>query len=244
MPLQRADRPATNSNTVAVAVAVAIAPLAAILLITTPAWAADVHFTGAAATTTWTAFPSGGFEGGSANTPTSRAIYDRANTGQSAISGAGAPKTGQLVFLAPYTGHGFDSPAPFPVGTLTIYGIDGLGIDNQVNQQITLPDRIALAGDQEWRINSDSGSIRQLNIAAARNIGLGSSMLTLNAVNAANAFFLDNPIIGTGGIVVAGAGTTTLTGANTYSGGTFFKGGTLSVSQDNNLGAASGGLDF
>jgi len=51
-------------------------------------------------------------------------------------------------------------------------------------------------------------------------------------------------ISGSGGISQIGTGTTILTGANTYGGGTTISAGALSVSADNNLGAASGGLTF
>ncbi|WP_192871723.1 beta strand repeat-containing protein, partial [Variovorax sp. JS1663] len=44
------------------------------------------------------------------------------------------------------------------------------------------------------------------------------------------------------GITKNGAGTLILSGVNTYSGGTIVKGGTLSISSDENLGAASSGL--
>ncbi|WP_041782266.1 autotransporter domain-containing protein [Ancylobacter novellus] len=55
---------------------------------------------------------------------------------------------------------------------------------------------------------------------------------------------LATPIIGTGGIVKIGAGTIVLTANNTYTGGTVINAGTLSVSADNNLGAATGGVAF
>ncbi|TIR17842.1 MAG: autotransporter outer membrane beta-barrel domain-containing protein [Mesorhizobium sp.] len=51
-------------------------------------------------------------------------------------------------------------------------------------------------------------------------------------------------ISGSGTVNQIGTGTTILTGANTYGGGTTISAGTLSVSADNNLGAASGGLTF
>ncbi|TIT93477.1 MAG: autotransporter outer membrane beta-barrel domain-containing protein, partial [Mesorhizobium sp.] len=51
-------------------------------------------------------------------------------------------------------------------------------------------------------------------------------------------------ISGTGAVRQLGSGTTVLTGANTYSGGTTISNGVLSVSADNNLGDASGGLAF
>lgn len=152
---------------------------------------------------------------------------------------------GQLVFLAPYTGTGFYSSRPGFFGTITINGLDGLGVDSQVDQQITLNDKVALGGDQEWRINSASGSVTQLaNAPSGLILNLNSYMLTLNAVNAANFFLLNNPVSGTGGITTMGAGTTFLTANNTYSGGTFLNGGTLSVASDANLGAASGALTF
>ena len=49
---------------------------------------------------------------------------------------------------------------------------------------------------------------------------------------------------GSWGITKTGAGTLTLSGANTYTGDTVLTDGTLIVSQDNNLGASSGGVIF
>ncbi|MET2832666.1 autotransporter outer membrane beta-barrel domain-containing protein [Mesorhizobium shangrilense] len=209
-----------------------------------PALAADRHYTSVGNTDVST--PPGGFNNGStAINQNDRAIYDIAGTGQSYISTS--RQVGQLVFLAPYSGSGFvpHPNLPAPNNVFTIYGLDGVGVDNQVNQRINLPAGLALAGAQEWRISSESGSIGLLP-SGSRNIvlNLGGNMLTLNAVNAANKFILSNPISGTGGLIVKGAGTTYLTAANTYSGGTFLNGGTISVGADNNLGASTGGLSF
>jgi fibronectin-binding autotransporter adhesin len=63
--------------------------------------------------------------------------------------------------------------------------------------------------------------------------------------NNGNALTISGVISGAAGAVnFTGANTTTLTAANTYGGGTTISGGTLSVSADNNLGAAAGGLTF
>ncbi|WP_183012656.1 autotransporter domain-containing protein [Achromobacter sp. UMC46] len=127
---------------------------------------------------------------------------------------------------------------------MTINGVDGVGVESRVNQQIDLSSRIALGNDQEWRIESESGSVRQLTNGNTRNLNLNTSVLTLNAVNAGNAFVLEQAIIGSGGLIISGAGSTTLSGANTYTGGTYINGGTLRVSSDANLGNAAGTLEF
>ncbi|HEY4274957.1 MAG TPA: autotransporter-associated beta strand repeat-containing protein, partial [Rhizomicrobium sp.] len=180
-----------------------------------------------------------------------RAIFDRAGTG--AVTNLLANRNvGQLVFMAPYTGPGFVSLTP-PVteGPITLMGLPGLaagdpvlGVDDQVDQEIDLFDKMAVGGNQEWRISSAQGSIRQLNAVSGRGLNLNSFMLTLDPVHAANTFLLDDVISGTGGIIVTGAGTVTMTVANTYSGGTFLNGGILSVAADNNLGGAAGTLNF
>lgn len=207
--------------------------------------AADFHFV-SSNNVTWGQAGGSGFEGPNPLPGIGdRAIYDKAGTGQSVMWGA--PRAvGQLVFLAPYTGSGFVPMTPASQSsTLTLHGVDGLGVDSRVNQQITLSERIALGGNQEWRIDSDTGSITQLGHTPFRFLFLGSSMLTLNAVGTGNSFRLNNGITGAGGLIVKGAGTTYLSGPNSsYSGGTFLDGGTVEVAADRYLGAASGGLSF
>ncbi|ABS17526.1 outer membrane autotransporter barrel domain protein (plasmid) [Brucella anthropi ATCC 49188] len=62
------------------------------------------------------------------------------------------------------------------------------------------------------------------------------------AFNRNNAYAYNGLISGTGSVVQAGTGTTTLTGQNTYAGGTVVSAGVLQVSSDKNLGASSGNL--
>src|SRR5262249_43959637 len=73
------------------------------------------------------------------------------------------------------------------------------------------------------------------------NIGVQTGSVTFNQSSAQT---VGNAITGAGSVIQNGTGTLTLTGVNTYTGGTTIGGGALAVSADNNLGAASGGLNF
>jgi len=76
---------------------------------------------------------------------------------------------------------------------------------------------------------------------------LGAGAVTNNAAlvfNRSDAITVANTIGGTGTLTKNGGGTLTLTGANTYSGATTINSGTLAISNDNNLGDASGRLTF
>jgi fibronectin-binding autotransporter adhesin len=207
--------------------------------------AEDLHYTSA----TNVAFTiigawNAGASGGSPNAG-DRAIFDQAGTGSSFL--VGTRDVGQLVFQGAYAGAGIVSPPSVGLtGLFRIGGIDGVGIVSKVNREITISDRVALTGSQEWRLDSESGSLRQLSNMAAgsRTLTLGANTLTLNPVQAGNSFYLNNPISGTGGIAVTGAGKVYLGPTNSYSGGTFLYGGQLSVSSDAQLGAAAGGINF
>ena len=201
--------------------------------------AADKHFINAG-NQNWGSAPNGGFDSTIPNAG-DRAIYDRADTGMSYFLTPATRNIDQLVFLAPYTGSGFvNNPLnPGAEGVLSIFGFNGLGIDNQVNQQITLNRRVTIAGDQEWRISSANGSIKQLTAGANSGVNLGVYTLILNPVNAANFFTFDNPISGTGGVTVIGAGRVNLNTVNTYTGATTINSGTLSLGSAGSIATSS-----
>src|SRR5262249_42105403 len=84
--------------------------------------------------------------------------------------------------------------------------------------------------------------LSSFNLAATRPITLNAPGGTIDTHG--NATPVAQVISGAGSLTKAGVGTLTLTGANTYSGGTAINGGALQVSNDTNLGAATGPLSF
>ncbi len=168
--------------------------------------------------------------------------------------------TGRSIVL----GGGGGTFSPDAGTTLTLNGaIDGTG-------GLTMAGRGTLVFAQGGTFNNFSGGIT-VNAgtlsASSSNLGLGG--LTLNggtlkstdtfgiglattlgsnggtfSPNSGTTLTLNGPIGGAGGLTMAGAGMLVLTGANTYGGGTTLNSGTLSISSDNSLGAAGGGLTF
>lgn len=82
-------------------------------------------------------------------------------------------------------------------------------------------------------------TIQGLSGISGTSVNLGARTLSIDSTNSTT---FAGAIEGSGALVKKGVGTQTLAGANTYSGGTKVEAGTLSISSDNNLGNASGGL--
>ncbi len=85
-----------------------------------------------------------------------------------------------------------------------------------------------------------SGTLQIGNGGTTGNLGTGS--VTNNSLLSfvrSDSISVGNSIAGTGSLLQAGSGTTTLTGANTYAGQTQITGGVLSIGASTNLGNAS-----
>ena len=87
-------------------------------------------------------------------------------------------------------------------------------------------------------------TIQALSGVAGSSVLLGNNNLTVGSATSTTFAGVIDGSGGTGGLVKVGSGTLTLSGANTYTGGTIINGGALSISADNNLGDAAGGLDL
>jgi autotransporter-associated beta strand protein len=111
----------------------------------------------------------------------------------------------------------------------------GVGTNDTLsNLQTVIIDSTCLlevVGDEAWGGLSGSGEMKIT--AGFAGAGYDNQNHTFSGV-----------INGTGRLDKGGSGTLTLSGANTHSGGTKLIGGTLSISADNNLGAAGDNVTF
>ena len=120
----------------------------------------------------------------------------------------------------------------------------GIGLEGS-NLNVTLAGTVAGGSNGIGTATANAfnflGGTNTLSIASTGVITGG--IRTNGALDIAHddaTYTISNVISGTGSISKSDAGTLTLSGANTYSGGTTISGGRLSVSANNNLGAASG----
>ena len=168
--------------------------------------------------------------GGSPPTSTSTATFN-APTPSSPTINASVP-AGQLLF----TGTANQN---FSGGnTLTLSGVDGVGISNQVNYAPTFANPITLGASQTWQAANAAGGGMTFNGA----INLAANTLTLAPQNAANNIRINSAISGTGALNKTGAGSLVLTGANTFSGGTTVTAGTLQIGSATTTGSLSGNI--
>jgi T5SS/PEP-CTERM-associated repeat protein/autotransporter-associated beta strand protein len=130
-------------------------------------------------------------------------------------------------------------------GTLVLGGINTYTGGTTVHGgvlSVNADDNLGAAGTQ---VTLDGGTLSVAGTSyntTARAFTLGANGGSLDIADAGNTFNLAQTVDGSGGLTKLGAGTLVLGGANTYAGGTTVQSGVLSVSADNNLGAATGGL--
>ncbi|MCL2713405.1 MAG: autotransporter-associated beta strand repeat-containing protein [Alphaproteobacteria bacterium] len=131
-------------------------------------------------------------------------------------------------------------------GTWTLSGIVGTNTGgSQLNLDVQQGTLALTGNNSNWRgsvVVGPAGTLR----ARAQSVPATASVTDNGLVwftQDTNGSYA-NVISGIGAVTKSDAGTLTLSGANTYAGGTTLLAGILSVSADNNLGAASGPLTF
>ncbi|MGB7840698.1 MAG: autotransporter-associated beta strand repeat-containing protein, partial [Terrimicrobiaceae bacterium] len=122
--------------------------------------------------------------------------------------------------------------------TLTLNGVGGVGINNQVNYAPTFANPITLGASQTWQAANAAGGGMTFN----GTINLGANTLILGPQNVANSIRINRVIAGTGALNKTGVGSVVLTGANTFSGGTTVTAGTLQVGSATTTGSVSGNI--
>jgi len=137
-------------------------------------------------------------------------------------------------------------------GTITLSGSNSYtGVTTVDGGTLALSSGGAIASSSE--VNLASGATFNISATTAgatiqNLVGVTGSIVTLggrtltDTVTGSTTF--NGVINGTGGFVKQGSGTLTLGSSNGYTGGTSFDGGTMQISNDNNLGGASGTLSF
>ncbi|MFZ0710362.1 MAG: autotransporter-associated beta strand repeat-containing protein, partial [Terrimicrobiaceae bacterium] len=122
--------------------------------------------------------------------------------------------------------------------TLTLNGVGGVGISNQVNYTPTFANPITLGASQTWHSANAAGGGMTFN----GTINTAANTLTLDPQNAANTIRVNSVISGTGALSKTGAGSVVLTGANTFSGVTTVTAGSLQIGSGSTTGSVTGNI--
>ena len=155
--------------------------------------------------------------------------------------------------------NNFSGGATLTGGTLVVQSTTALGSGNIVlsggtvefnlssgaNTTYSLSSTVTMSPSTTSLVKIDSGTTLFLN---GSRTGSGTLTLEDNGVlqlgNSTTSFTFSDAITGTGKLLKTGTNTLTLTGNNSFSGGLRIDDGILSISNDNNLGASTGGISF
>ena len=165
--------------------------------------------------------------GGSPPTSTGTATFNAPTPSSPTVNASVA--AGQLLFTGT-ANQNFSG-----TNTLTLNGVGGVGISNQVNYTPTFANPITLGASQTWQAANAAGGGMTFNGA----VSLSANTLTLDPQNAANIVTINSVISGTGALNKTGAGTVVLSGTNSYTGATTINAGTLRATGGNAIGNSS-----
>jgi len=135
---------------------------------------------------------------------------------------------------------------------LLVVGTMGRGAFTLERASTYIPDRAPQNVDAGWlRLVDDSSPSQTLNgglVQAVDPLNWRQNLTLTSRGGSLDTNYFDcrlaGRISGTGALTKLGEGVLSLAAANTYSGGTIFAQGTVKVTQNANLGAATGGLTF
>jgi autotransporter-associated beta strand protein len=145
--------------------------------------------------------------------------------------------------------------APSSTGSLTKFGLGTLILsgNNGFTGGTTISGGILKIANSDNNLGGTAGTLTFNNgtlqfggsgitISASRPVTITSSGGFVDIASGNSGTIAS--VIGGGALTKTGSGTLTLNNVNTYTGGTTISGGILSISNDNNLGAATGTLTF
>ena len=158
--------------------------------------------------------------GGSPPTSTGTATFNAPTPSSPTVNASVA--AGQLLFTGT-ANQNFSG-----TNTLTLNGVGGVGISNQVNYTPTFANPITLGASQTWQAANAAGGGMTFNGA----VSLSANTLTLDPQNAANIVTINSVISGTGALNKTGAGTVVLSGTNSSTGATTINAGTLAQREE------------
>lgn len=160
-------------------------------------------------------------------------------TGSGGIIGAASltkSNSGTLTISA--LNNAFTGKTTVAGGTLVVSELDAIGFPSPLGNPPGGSTNLVLSGNSTLRITGESYTDRGLTLNAGTN--------TIEIPNGSDQVTIAGQIIGSGGLVKAGAGALALTVANTYSGNTVINAGSIALGSvaGNQTGIGTGSITF